>query len=91
MCETNYDTLQPYFGQDKLQLQYMDCDSFVLSIETQNIIFDFKNLEYLFDFNNLNEDHEFFGNKNKKVIGKFKIETLKKILDRWICLFKSKA
>ena len=34
-----------------------------------------KNLENFFDFSNLNEDHELFSNKNKKVVGKFKIET----------------
>ena len=45
MYETYYDILQPYFGQEKIQLHYMDCDSFVLSIETENIINDLKNLE----------------------------------------------
>ena len=44
----------------------MDCDSFVLSIETQNIIMDLKNLENLFDFSKLNENHDLFSNKNKK-------------------------
>ena len=44
----------------------MDCDSFVLSIETQNIIKDLKNLDDLFDLSNLNENHELFSNKNKK-------------------------
>ena len=33
MYETYYDTLQPYFGQENLQLHYMDCDSFILSIK----------------------------------------------------------
>ena len=74
MYETYYDKLQPYFKQDKLKMHYMDCDSFVLSIETENIIDDLKNLEDLFDFSNLNENHELFSNKNKKVVGKFKIE-----------------
>ena len=75
MYETYYDKLQPYFREKKLQLHYMDCDSFVLSIETQNIINDLENLEDLFDFSNLNENHELFSNKNKKVVGKFKMET----------------
>ena len=48
----------------------MDCDSFVLSIETQNMINDFKNLENLFDFSNLNKNQELFSNKNKKTVGK---------------------
>ena len=74
MYEACYDRLQPYFGQENIQLHYMDFDSFVLSIETQNIFNDLKKLEDLFDFSNLNENHELFSNKNKKV-GKFKIET----------------
>ena len=35
MYETYYDILQPYFGQESLQLQYMDTDSFVLSVNTK--------------------------------------------------------
>ena len=65
----------------------MDCDSFVLSIETENIINDLKNLEDLFDFSNLDKNHELFSNKNKKVVGKFKIETPKNIwIDEFIAL-----
>ena len=81
MYETYYDILQPYFGQENIKLPYMDCDKFVLSIETQNIINDLKNLEDLFDFSNLDKNHELFSNKNKKVVGKFKIETPENI---WI-------
>ena len=40
--EIYYDKLQPYCEQDNLQLLYMDCDSFELSIRTQNIINDLK-------------------------------------------------
>ena len=53
----------------------MDTDSSVLSINTKDIIKDLKNLEDIFDFSNLEENHELFSNKNKKVIGKIKIET----------------
>ena len=75
MYETYYDKLQPYFRQENIQLHYMDCDSFVLSIETENLINNLKNLGDLFDFSNLDKNHELFSNKNKKVVGKFKIET----------------
>ena len=35
----------------------------------------------------MNENHELFSNKNKKVNGKFKIKTLKKIwIDEFVCL-----
>ena len=66
MYKTYYDKLQPYFGQENIKLHYMDSDSLVLSIETQNIINDLKNLEDLFDFSNLDKNHELFSNKNKK-------------------------
>ena len=69
MYETYYDTLQPYFGQENLQLHYIDTDGMILSMRTENIINDLKNLEYIFDFSNLDKNHELYSNKNKKVIG----------------------
>ena len=91
MYETYYDTLQPYFGQKKLQLHYIDTDGMILSMKTKDIIKDLKNLEDIFDFSNLDENHELFSKKNKKVIGKFKIETPKNIwIDEFVCL-RSKA
>ena len=65
----------------------MDADSFVLNVNTKDIIKDLKNLEDLFDFSNLDKNHELFSNKNKKVIGKFKIETPKNFwIDEFVCL-----
>ena len=49
-------------------------------MKTKNIIKDLKNLEDIIDLNNLDENHELFSNKNKKVIVIFKIETPKHIL-----------
>ena len=64
----------------------MDTDSFVLSVNTKDIIKDLKNLEDTFDFSNIDKNHELFSNKNK-VIGKFKIETPKNIwIDEFVCL-----
>ena len=59
----------------------MDTDSFVLSVNTKDVIKDLKNFEDRFDFINLDKDHELFSNKNEKVICNFKIETPKK---NWI-------
>ena len=56
MYETNYDTVQPYFGRENIQLHYIDTDSFVSSLHTTDLIKDFKNHEDLFDFSNLNEN-----------------------------------
>ena len=65
----------------------MDCDNFVSSIETQNVNDDLKNLADLFDFSILNENHELFSNKNKEVVGKFKIETPENIwIDEFVAL-----
>ena len=60
-------------------------------MKTENIIKDLKNLEEIFDFSNLDENHELFSERNKTVIGKFKIETPKNIwIDEFVCL-RSKA
>ena len=67
MYETYYDKLQPYFGQENTQQHYMDTDSFVLGVNTKDIIKNLKKLEDIFDFSNLDENHELFSNKNKKI------------------------
>ena len=65
----------------------MNTDSFEISRDTKDIIKDLKNLEDLFDFSNLKENHQLFNNKNKKFIGKFKLETPKFIwIDELNCL-----
>ena len=87
MYEKYCDILQPYFGQENIQLHYMHTDSFVLSLKIQDIIKDLKNLEDIFDFRNLDKSHELFSDKNKKLVGKFKIETPKSNwIDKFICL-----
>ena len=57
----------------------MDTDSFLLSVTTKNIKKDLENLEDIFDFSNLHGKHETFSNNIKRVIGKYKLETLKNI------------
>ena len=87
MYETYYDKLQPYFGEKNLHLHYMDTDSFILSVNTNDIIRDLKNLEDILDFSNLDRNNELFSNRNKNVIGKYKIETPKIIwIDEFVCL-----
>ena len=66
MYEIYDDKLQPYFGQENIQLHYMDTDSFVLSVNTKDIIKDLKNLEDIFDFINLDKNHELSVIKTKK-------------------------
>ena len=45
MWKTLYDKLQPHSGPENLHLHCMDCDSFALSIRSQNILNDLKNLQ----------------------------------------------
>ena len=51
-----------FFRQENIQLNYMDTDSFKLSVKTKDIIKNLKNLENIFDFSNLDEKHELFSN-----------------------------
>ena len=72
--EFYYHKLQPYYN-NKIKLQYMDTDSFILIIKTSNLL---KDLEYFNDdfvFSELEKSHELYDLKNKKVIGKMKIKT----------------
>ena len=80
--ETYYDKLQPYFGQENLQLHLIDTDGMILSMKTENIINDLKRLEDNFDLSNLHENHELFSEKNKKVVGNFKDIWI----DEFVCL-----
>ena len=41
--ETYYDKLQPYFGQENIQILYIDTDASVSSLNTKDIIKDLKN------------------------------------------------
>ena len=87
LYETYYVELQPYFEQEIIQLHYMDTDSFVLSVNTKDIIKNSKKLEDFFNFSDLNGNHNLFSYKNKKVIGKIKIETPKNIwIEEFNCL-----
>ena len=63
----------------------------ILSMKTQNSNEDLKNLEDIFDFSNLDRDHELFSINNKKVIGKFKMETPKNIWKDEFFFFKIKG
>ena len=76
MYEWYYDKMQPYFGEDNLELHYTDCDSFIFSFKPINsLIEDLKYFKEDFDFSDLEPSHEIYSEDNKKVIGKMKLET----------------
>ena len=76
-----YDKLQLCFRQEKFRLLYMDTDTFLFSVKTKDNIKDKILGRFIFDFSNLDKNHELYSNKNKRLIGFFKIETPKNI---WI-------
>ena len=76
MYEFYYHTLEPYW-QNKVQLHYMDTDSFILSFNAnlQELINFLQEIKDEFDFSELHPSDELYDPINKKVIGKMKIET----------------
>ena len=51
--------MQPYFGEDNLELHYSDADGFIFSIKPiKSLIEDFKNFKEDFNFSDLDPFHE---------------------------------
>ena len=81
MYEFWYDYIKPKY-QDRAKLCYMDTDSFVIHIKTEDFYEDIANdVEKWFDTSNCNEDDKrpLPIGKNKKVIGLFKYELTGKL------------
>ena len=77
MYEWYYDKIQPYFGEDNLELHYLDTDSFIFSFKPiKSLIEDLKHFKDDYDFSDLDPSLELYSKDNKKVIGKMKLETL---------------
>ena len=57
LYETYYDILQPHFGQENLQLHYIDMNAFLLNVNTKDIIQYLKKLDDMFDFSNIDDKH----------------------------------
>ena len=71
MYEFWYDYIKPKY-QDKAKLCYMDTDSFVIHIKTEDFYEDIANdVKEWFDTSNYNNNRQLQRGKNKKVIGLF--------------------
>ena len=88
MFEWYFDKMQPYVGEDNLELLYLDFDSFIFSFKPiKSLIEDLKHFKEDFDFSDLDPSHELYSEDNKKVNGKMKLETAPKVdLDEAIFL-----
>ena len=88
MYEFWYNYIKPKYG-DKAQLCYMDTDSFVIYIKTEDFYEDIANdIEKWFDTFNYDENDEkpLPIGKNKKAIGLFKDELGRKIITEFVAL-----
>ena len=68
---------------------FTDTDSLTYEIKSENVYKEFFKWKDLFDFSNYSKDSTFYGDTNKKVIGKIKDEYGGAIIDQFIGL-KSK-
>ena len=87
-----YDYIKPRYG-DKARLCYMDADSFVINIKTEDFYKDIAgDIERRFDASNYDDKDERLLpiGKNKKVMDKFKEELAGKIITEF-CALRAKA
>ena len=90
MYEFWYDYIKPKY-QDKAKLCYMDTDSIVILIKTEDFYKDIANdVEEWFDTSNYGNNRPLLIGKIKKVIGLFKDELRGKIMIKFVG-FRSKT
>ena len=86
MYEFWYDYMTPKYGND-VKLCYMDTDSFIMNIKTEDFCKDLANdVEKRFDTSNYEVDRQLPTGKNKKVIGLMKDELGGRIMTEFIFL-----
>ena len=86
MYEFWYDYMKPKYGND-VRLCYMDTDSFIMNIKTEDFYKDIANdVEKRFDTSNYEVNKPLSTGKNKKVIGLMKDELGGKIITEFVTL-----
>ena len=86
MYEFWYDYMKPKYG-NKVKLCYMDTDSFIMNIKTNDFYEDIANdVENRFDTSNYEVNRPLLKGKNKKVIGLMKDELGDKIIIEFLTL-----
>ena len=86
MYEFWYDYMKPKYN-DNVKLCYMDTDSFIMNIKTEDFYKDIANdVEKRFDTSNYEVDRSLSTGKNKKVIGLMKDELGGKIITEFVTL-----
>ena len=86
MYEFWYDYMKPKYGND-VKLCYMDTDSFIMNIKTNDIYKDIANdVVNRFDTSNYEVNRPLPMGKNKKLIGLMKDELAGKIITEFVTL-----
>ena len=86
MYEFWYDYMKPKYG-DNIKLRYMDTDSFIMNIKTEDFYKDIANdVEKRFDRSNCEVNRPLPTGKNKKVIGLMKDKLGGKIITEFVTL-----
>jgi hypothetical protein len=70
----------------ELQLMYMDTDSFMYHIKTDDVFQQFGKLAQYMDTSDYPKEHPNFSTSNKKVLGKFKDEVNGSIIRKFVAL-----
>lgn len=86
MYEYHYDVMLPRYGPERLKLMYMDTDSFIYHIKTENLHYDMLGMIDYLDTSDFPTNHLCYSVKNKIVLGKFKDEMNDKIITKFIAL-----
>jgi len=81
MYDFHYNTMLKNFDRQNIDLLFTDTDSLCYHIRKQNPFTLMKKKSKLFDLSNYPKNHELNNNANKKVIGKFKNESVNQITE----------
>ncbi|KAF4531793.1 hypothetical protein B566_EDAN017335 [Ephemera danica] len=85
MYDFHYGTMLPTYG-NKLSLLYMDTDSFIYEIRTEDFYKDMEEFAHKMDTSDYPINHPLYNEKNKKVLGMFKDESNPAIVTKFIGL-----
>jgi len=74
MYDFHYCVMKDFYKNQKLNILYLDTDSFFYEVFTNDLYDDFLNLKQYLDLSDFPKEHKCFDNSNKKKLGCFKDE-----------------
>lgn len=86
MYDFHYNHMMKKYGPEKAKLLFTDTDSLTYHVSTDDLYRDMKHDLHLYDTSNYPQDHFLYSATNKKVIGKFKDETVGLPITEWVGL-----